>query len=103
MTSYDVLTQQIPFILTVLILMSNFKFSCSVELSTKKLYNLGALLYSNQSMQLYLLLLANRNKRDYRKVPKFSDHRKLCCNLQKIQTKSPNLRVFCQKDANSKQ
>ena len=36
----------------------------------------------------------------YRKVPKFSDTRKLCCNLSKSQTKSPNLRVFCQKDEN---
>ena len=36
----------------------------------------------------------------YRKVPKFSDTRKLCCNLSKIQTKRPNLRVFRQKDAN---
>ena len=36
----------------------------------------------------------------YRKVPKFSDARKLCCNIPKIQTKSQNLRVFCQKDAN---
>ena len=35
-----------------------------------------------------------------RKVPKFSDARKLCCNLPKIQTKSPNFRVFRQKDAN---
>ena len=31
---------------------------------------------------------------DYRKVPKFSDARKLCCNLHKIQEKRPNLRVF---------
>ena len=38
--------------------------------------------------------------KDYRKVPKFSDARKICCNLPKIQTKSPNLRVFRQKDAN---
>ena len=37
---------------------------------------------------------------DYRKVPKFSDARKLCCNLPKIQTKRPNLRVFRHKDAN---
>ena len=37
---------------------------------------------------------------DYRKVPKFSDPRKLCCNLPKIQTKRPNLRVFCQNGAN---
>ena len=36
----------------------------------------------------------------YRKVPKFLDARKLCHNLPNIQTKSPNLRVFCQKDAN---
>ena len=32
-------------------------------------------------------------------VPKFSDAKKLCCNLPKIQTKRPNLRVFCQNDA----
>ena len=36
----------------------------------------------------------------YRKVPKFSDAKKLNCNLPKIQTKRPNLRVFCQNDAN---
>ena len=36
----------------------------------------------------------------YRKLPKFSDTRKLCCNLPKIQKKRPNLRIFCQKDAN---
>ena len=36
----------------------------------------------------------------YRKVPKFSDTRKHCCNLPNIQTKRPNLRVFPQKDAN---
>ena len=36
----------------------------------------------------------------YRKVPKFLDARKLCCNLPKMQTKSPNLRVFSQEDAN---
>ena len=37
---------------------------------------------------------------EYRKVPKFSDAIKLRCNLPKIQTKRPNLRVFRQKDAN---
>ena len=37
------------------------------------------------------------NSNEYRKVPKFSDARKFCCNLPKIQTKRPNLRVFCQK------
>ena len=35
----------------------------------------------------------------YRKVPKFLDPRKLCCNLPKTRTKRPNLRVFRQKDA----
>ena len=34
------------------------------------------------------------------KVLKFSDIRKLCCNLPKIQEKRPSLRVFRQKDAN---
>ena len=34
------------------------------------------------------------------KFPNFSDTKKHCCNLPKIQTKSPNLRVFHQKDAN---
>ena len=37
---------------------------------------------------------------EYRKVPKFSDAKKLCSNLPKTQTKRPNLRVFCQKDTN---
>ena len=36
----------------------------------------------------------------YRKVQKFSDARKLCCNQPKIQTKRPNCSLFCQKDAN---
>ena len=36
----------------------------------------------------------------YRKVPKFSDTRKLCSNLPKIQEKRPNFWVFRQKDAN---
>ena len=37
----------------------------------------------------------------YRKVPKFSDARKLCCNLPKIQEKRPNLWIFVKKkDAN---
>ena len=39
----------------------------------------------------------------YREVSKFSDAKNLCCNLPKIQTKRPNLRVFHQKDANGKQ
>ena len=36
----------------------------------------------------------------YSKVPKFSDARKLCCNLPKIQTKRPKLKLFYQNDAN---
>ena len=36
----------------------------------------------------------------YHKVPKFSDSRKLCCNLPRIQTKRPKLRVFYQNVAN---
>ena len=36
----------------------------------------------------------------YRKVSKFSDAGKLCCNLPKIQSKWPNNKVFCQNDAN---
>ena len=47
-----------------------------------------------------MLLLHNPAKLLYRKVPKFSDARKLCCNLSKIQTKRPNLRVLRLKDAN---
>ena len=39
-------------------------------------------------------------KHEYRKVPKFSDARKLCCSLPKIQTNRTNLRVFLQKDTN---
>ena len=40
-----------------------------------------------------------RSNQIYCKVPKFSDARKLCCNLPNIQEKRPNLRVFCQRDA----
>ena len=36
----------------------------------------------------------------YRKVPIFSDARKLFCNLPKIQEKRLNVRVFRPKDAN---
>ena len=34
------------------------------------------------------------------KFLKFLDAGKRCCNLPKIQTKSPNLGKFCQNDAN---
>ena len=42
---------------------------------------------------LFVRLL--RKLTEYRKVPKFSDARKLCCNLPKIQTKRRNLKVYC--------
>ena len=37
---------------------------------------------------------------EYRKIPKFSDTRKHCCNLPEIETKTPNIREFHQKGAN---
>ena len=36
----------------------------------------------------------------YRKVPKFSDARNLCCNLLKFKQRGQILRVFCQNGAN---
>ena len=36
----------------------------------------------------------------YRKVPKFWEARKLCCNLPKIRTKRQNLRVLRENDKN---
>ena len=36
----------------------------------------------------------------YRKFPKFSDARKLCCNLPKIQTKSQTLGYLVKKMPN---
>ena len=44
----------------------------------------------------------NKTIIQYRKVPKFSDAIKLCCDLPKIQTKRPKLRVFYQNDANGR-
>ena len=41
------------------------------------------------------------DKRTYRKVPRFSDARKLCCQ-PKFHTTGPNLRILHQKDANGK-
>ena len=48
------------------------------------------------------VLNANNNGETglYRKFPKFSDTRKLFCNLPKLQTKSPNHEVFSSEDAN---
>ena len=36
----------------------------------------------------------------YRKIPKFPYTKNDCCKLPKIQTKKPNLRLFCQNGAN---
>ena len=47
-----------------------------------------------------LATLTEATSKDYRKVPKFSDARKLCCNLPKIQTKRQNQLIFRLKDAN---
>ena len=44
-------------------------------------------------------VVEKRHPREYRKVPKFSDTRKLCCNLPKIKTKRQNLLIFQLKDA----
>ena len=44
--------------------------------------------------------MSQKKKSYYRKVPKFSDTRKLCCELPKMQTKRPNHRIFCPWDVN---
>ena len=54
----------------------------------------------NQSRARHQRGARQQSSERYSKVPKFSDARKLCCNLPKIQIKRPNLRVFSQKDAN---
>ena len=60
-------------------------------------------LYGIYVLMICLLALLSNNCLScgiYCKVSKFSDARKLCCNLPKIQTKkSPNLRVFCKNGA----
>ena len=58
--------------------------------------------HSENSLGIRKVLTVRIKKKNYRKVPIFSDTRKLCCNLPKIQTKRQNHRVFCQKDANGK-
>ena len=51
---------------------------------------------------MYQLLEEELASFEYRKVPKFSDTRKLCCSLPKIQTKRQNLLIFRLKDVNGK-
>ena len=63
--------------------------------------NAGAILTSAEFLFLICNVLLNKHAVcTYRKIPKFSDARKLCRNLPKIETKRPNLRVFGIKDAN---
>ena len=57
----------------------------------------GRLIFFPFFTHCVLLKVQNKN---YCKVPKFSDARRLCCNLPKIQTKRPNIRVFLLNDAN---
>ena len=54
---------------------------------------------NKQSLQSHYVLNIWQNF-TYPKVPKFSDARKLFCNLHIIQTKKAKLRVFYQNDAN---
>ena len=49
------------------------------------------------SPQGYKVFQAQLN---FRKVSKFSEARKLCCKLPKIQTKRSTHRIFCLKDPN---
>ena len=49
--------------------------------------------FTAQEKQLHVIYM-------YRKVPKFSNAKKTCCNLPKIEEKRPNLRVFHQIYAN---
>ena len=69
-------------------------------------YNLGTI---ERTMRHYRGCSFSRNTRtehsgiqsvNYRNFPKFSDARPIPCNLPKVETKRPNLRVFRQKDAN---
>ena len=57
-------------------------------------------LYDRKESLLYAHSKDTDPNCEYRKVPKFSDARKLCCILPKIQTKRPKLKVFHQNDAN---
>ena len=58
---------------------------------------LGERLCSHQANTVDLIM---KDFGDTVKFLNFSDARKLCCNIPKIQEKRPNLRVFCHKDAN---
>ena len=68
--------------------------SLAIKVPTQKMSGLHTRITEETRNERYIPL------RTYRKVPKFSYTRKLCCNLPRIQTKSPNLTVFSQEDAN---
>ena len=68
----------------------HIKFSIkSYEPSHEKTCLPGLLTRSDSNQPAHL-----QNIYSYHKVLKFSDARKLCCNLPKIQTKKPNLRFW---------
>ena len=62
------------------------------------IHNLNFVLLCYGCFSFFFFLISS-GEQIYRKILKFSDARKLCCNLPKIQEKRPNLRVFHQKDA----
>ena len=72
--------------------------------STSSLSSIGSLgstsSYPGTTSNIPYRVNTHNNRKSYRKVPKFSGARKLCCNLPKIQTMRPNLRFFPQTDAN---
>ena len=75
----------------------DFHFTCdTIDSSDFSSFRgqIGLYFYSHHATCTLLLYL------EYRKGPKFSDTRKLCCKIHKIQTKRPNHRTFCAKDAN---
>ena len=77
----------------LLIFVLFFYLSIGMRLATRKdIFGVSIISDTNQYVQTKML--------NYHKVPKFSDARKRCCNLPKIQEKMPNLWVFLRKEAN---
>ena len=69
------------------------------KFSTFEIFSKGFIIMS-MVIHAVITLLFEQIETDYHKDPKFSDARKLCCKLPKIQTKRPNHRILCPKDAN---
>ena len=80
--------------------MDSLDISCIRDTRTGKYARIPKVSNWNLMPDSLTLSIKEIRYHQYRKVPKFSDARKLCCNLPKIETKRPNLRVFHQKDAN---